>query len=217
MNKGAFIPGDYTKLSPLPSRTATFSVKVIEDKLPVYSSASASSSVRGSIAVNTTWTVKGGSGGYYRITYNGNLGYIASSGVVPSRSNVFGVRTTEATTAHSGAGSTYPVMTTFPSGSVLNVVGRKNGYYQTQWRDQNNFVQYVWISSLTTTSTSYFWMQAALATEVRVRSGPGINHPIIQTLSFNAYNPEYIVTDNIRGWYKVGTGRWLPGWQTIRR
>lgn len=217
VNKGAFIPGDYTELSVLPSHTATFSVKVIEDELPVYSSASAGSSVRGSLAVNTTWTVKGGSRGFYRVTYNGTSGYIFSSGVVPSRSNVFGVRTTTTATARSGADSSYPVSTTFPSGSVLNIFGRKDGYYQTQWRDQNNFVQYVWILASTVTTTARFWMQATLATEVQVRSGPGIDYPVVQTLSFSAYAPEYLVTDNVRGWYKVGTERWFPGWQTVKR
>lgn len=217
VSTGAFIPGDYPDLEAVPARNTTFLVKVIEDRLPVYSSASAASPVRGTLAVNTTWSIKQTSRGYYGISFNGASGYIVSSGVVPTSSKVFGIRTTASVRARSGAGSSYPVKTTFPSGTVLSAFGSKNGYYQTQWRDENNFVQYVWLATSTATETSHFWMRAALAPEVQVRSGPSVSYPVVQTLDFSAYTPEYLVTDNVRGWYKVGAERWLPGWQTIRR
>lgn len=217
VNKGASIPGDYPSLTQLSSSTASFTVKVIEDKLPVFSSASANSSVLGTLAVGATWTVTGGSSGFYRVTYGGSSGYIANSGVVPSNSKLFGIRTTTFVSARSGPGSNYTVMTTFPSGTTLNAFKTRNGYHKTQWRDANRFVRYVWVSASAATTTSRFWMQATLSPKVYLRSGPGTNYPVVQTLAFDAYKPEYLVTDNVRGWYKVGPDRWFPGWQTLRR
>lgn len=217
VNKGAFIPGAYAGLSRLPWSPAPFSVKVTEDELPVYSAASAGTSVRGTLNVNTTWSVYGGSGGFYRISYHGSPGYIVSSGVVPSNSKLFGIRTTASLRARAGPGSRYPVVTTFSSGVTLNAFGTQNGFYKTQWRDANRFVHYVWVPISAATTTRRFWVQAALAPKVALRSGPGMDYPVVQTLGFHAYKPEYLVTDTVRGWYRVGTNRWLPGWQTLRR
>jgi hypothetical protein len=44
-----------------------------------------------------------------------------------------------------------------------------------------------------------------------------MNYPVVETRTFHAYSPESLVTDNVRGWYKVGSERWFPGWQTLRR
>lgn len=217
VNKGKFIPGEYTGLSALPSRTAPFSVRVLEDALPVYSSASTKSTVRGTLSAASIWSVTGGSNGFYRIVYDGSSGYIPSSGVVPTRSRLFGVRTTAETRAYTGPGSGHKLMTTFSSGVVLSAFGTKDGYYQTQWKDKNDFVHYVWIATSAASKTKRFWMRATLAPTVYVRSGPGTSYPVVQTLNFSAYKPEYLVTDTFKGWYKVGTDRWLPGWQTIRR
>ena len=217
VNKGALIPGDFPGLSHIPQSTPRFSVKVIADRLPVYSSASAGSSVRGTLAVDTTWTVTGGSAGFYQITYNSIPGYITSSGVVPSGSKIFGIRTTSAASAHSGPGNSYLLMTTIPSGTVLSAFETKNGFYKTQWKDANSFVYYVWIPISTATITSLFWMRATLAPKAQLRSGPGMSYPVVQTKTFNAYKPEYLVVDNVAGWYKVGANLWFPGWQTLRR
>jgi uncharacterized protein YgiM (DUF1202 family) len=113
--------------------------------LRVLSSASTSSSVKGTLRAGTTWSVTGGSSGLFRISYNGASGYIAMSGVVPSTSKVFGVRTTASAAARSGPGSSYPVETTFPAGTVLSAFGTKNGYYKVLWKSEEKFVHYVWI------------------------------------------------------------------------
>jgi uncharacterized protein YgiM (DUF1202 family) len=217
VNKGSFVPGTYTGLSELPAKTVSFSVKVIEDKLPVYSSASASSSVRGTLTVNATWSVTGGNVGFYRISYNGAPGYIPMSGVVPSASKVFGVRTTTSTKALSGPGSGYPVETTFYAGTVLSAFGTKNGYYKVLWKGGDKFVHYVWVPTSAAVTTSHFWMLGTFAPKVYIRSGPGMGYPVVETRTFDAYIPAYIVTDNVRGWYKVGNNRWFPGWQTLRK
>lgn len=217
VNKGSFVPGTYAGLSTLPTKTVTFPVKVVEDGLPVYSSASTTSSIRGRLPVNTTWSVTGSSSGLFRVTYNGTSGYIVMSGAAPSGSKVFGVRTTSSTAARSGPGGGYSAETTFPAGTVLSAFGTRNGYHKVLWKGGEKFVHYVWVPTASSATTSRFWIYGTLAPKVYLRRGPGMSYPVVETRTFNAYSPETVVTDNVRGWYKVGPERWFPGWQTLRR
>lgn len=217
VDRGAPLPGSYAGLTPLTVAPAPLTVRVDVATLPLKKLASTGSSVVRWLERGTRLEVVGGSGGFYRVRYGDLGGYVVSSGVVPVGSPVYGIRTHTTADARLTPDPAAKVVTTFAPNTVLSAFGSENGFYKTQWRDPNSFVQYVYLPKTAATTTSRFWVRGVLAPTMQVRRGPGTSYDVVQTLKFSPYTPEYLVTENVRGWYKVGSERWLPGWQTLRR
>jgi len=217
VNRGAPLPGSYAGLTAVTVAPAPLTVRVDVATLPLKRLASTGSSVVRWLERGTRLEVVGGSDGFYRVRYGDLSGYVVNSGVVPVGSPVYGIRTRTPADARFAPDPAAEVVTTFSTNTVLSAFSSENGFYKTQWLDPNSFVHYVYLPKTAAATTSHFWVRGVLAPTMQVHRGPGTSYEVVQTLKFSPYIPEYLVTDNVRGWYKVGPERWLPGWQTLRR
>lgn len=214
--RGALIPGDYPGLSTASSGPVTFVVKAVVDELLVKRLPTLESRTLGTLKRGTLLRVSGAEDGFYRFTHDGTTGYVVSSGTAPAVSRLFGVRTVAETAVYAGPEAGAPTLATLPAGTVLSAFGRENGRYKVQWRDPGSFVHYVWVPEAAAVRTGAFWVCGALSPALSVRSGPGLDHPVVQTLRFTPYRPAHLVSENVQGWYRIGPDRWVPGWRTVR-
>ncbi len=217
VNRGSGLPGTYTGLVPVVSGTTSFTARVSTETLSLRGAASADGSVITRLTRGTRLVVGGGSGGFYRVQVDGLSGYVPNSGVVPADSPIYSVRTVAPAEARFTPDPAAEVVTTFAQGATLTAFGVTDGFYKTQWRDPDLFVHYVFVPTAAATTTWPFWVRGVLSPNTQIRRGPGLSYEIVQSLAFSPYGPEYLVTANVEGWYKIGTERWLPGWQTLRQ
>ena len=102
----------------------------------VRSSPSASSSKLGALANGASFTVTGGSGTWWKISYNGRTGYVASEYTkVPGKVNANGGLRMRSSTSTSSS-----ILTTIPNGASVTIVARaSNSWYKVSYGGKTGY------------------------------------------------------------------------------
>ena len=203
---------------------------VTASALYIRSEADTSSSKLTSVARGGKVIVTDTLSGWYKVWYQGIVGYMSADYLTFSEtgSGSFGTGTITGSDVRlrSGPGTSYSILTTCGKGASMNVTGVSGSWYQVSYNGTTAYVsgQYLSLSagaasSSTGTSTSASASTAAIEGKsgtvkgscVRLRSGPGTSYSILYTLNTGAF---LTVTDTSGDWYKViynGTTGYMYG------
>ena len=179
------------------------------------SGAGTSNSIISTLPAGTTLICGGQSNGWYKVVYNGTVGYV--SGDYVSHSNTasgnFGTGTVVANSVNlrSGAGTNTSVITSLNKGATMSVIGVSGEWYHVNYNGTAAYINsaYVGLSGASTPAPAQPSTPASgtagtvKGNYVRMRSGAGTGYSILGT--YNNGTPLTILgTEN--GWTKVTIG-----------
>ncbi|MCB2299414.1 SH3 domain-containing protein [Clostridium tagluense] len=139
------------------------------DSLRVRQNPSLSSSIIGFLSKNTKIDTLGKQGDFYKISYNGKIGYAHTSyvnivknfsppksvvSVKPAYIEKYGVITANALNVRSGAGTTYPVIGSIKIGSKVTIYGNTNGFYKITYSGKTSYISELYVKIVNENSTS---------------------------------------------------------------
>ncbi|MBZ9636854.1 C40 family peptidase [Clostridium sp. FP1] len=139
------------------------------DSLRVRQNPSLSSSIIGFLSKNTKIDTLGKQGDFYKINYNGKIGYAHTSYVnivkntSPTKSVVsvkpdyiekYGVITANVLNIRSGAGTTYPVIGSIKLGSKVTMYENTNGFYKITYSGKTSYISELYVKVVNENSTS---------------------------------------------------------------
>ncbi|AJI20730.1 SH3 domain-containing protein [Priestia megaterium] len=186
---------------------ATVTYKVTASKLNVRSGAGTTYGIIGSVVKGQALSVMSKSGSWYKINYNGRMGYVSSdyvqaSGTTtpPAESTTYTV-TASMLNVRSGAGTNYASIGSVTKGQKLSVVSKSGSWYKINYNGRMGYVSsdYVQASGTTTLpaeSTTY----TVTASMLNVRSGAGTNYASIGSVT---KGQKLSVVSKSGSWYKI--------------
>ncbi|WP_455920562.1 SH3 domain-containing protein [Priestia megaterium] len=186
---------------------ATVTYKVTASKLNVRSGAGTTYGIIGSVVKGQALSVMSKSGSWYKINYNGRMGYVSSdyvqaSGTTtpPTESTTYTV-TASMLNVRSGAGTNYASIGSVTKGQKLSVVSKSGSWYKINYNGRMGYVSsdYVQASGTTTPpaeSTTY----TVTASMLNVRSGAGTNYASIGSVT---KGQKLSVVSKSGSWYKI--------------
>ncbi|WP_280169520.1 SH3 domain-containing protein [Priestia megaterium] len=186
---------------------ATVTYKVTASKLNVRSGAGTTYGIIGSVVKGQALSVMSKSGSWYKINYNGRMGYVSSdyvqaSGTTtpPAESTTYTV-TASLLNVRSGAGTNYASIGSVTKGQKLSVVSKSGSWYKINYNGRMGYVSsdYVQASGTTTPpaeSTTY----TVTASMLNVRSGAGTNYASIGSVT---KGQKLSVVSKSGSWYKI--------------
>ncbi|GCD12520.1 SH3 domain-containing protein [Clostridium tagluense] len=139
------------------------------DSLRVRQNPSLSSSVIGFLSKNTKIDTLGKQGDFYKISYNGKIGYAHTSyvnivkntsppksvvSVKPAYIEKHGVITANLLNVRSGAGTTYPVIGSIKLGSKVTMYENTNGFYKITYAGKTSYISELYVKVVNESSTS---------------------------------------------------------------
>ncbi|NER41813.1 SH3 domain-containing protein [Bacillus megaterium NBRC 15308 = ATCC 14581] len=186
---------------------ATVTYKVTASKLNVRSGAGTTYGIIGSVVKGQALSVMSKSGSWYKINYNGRMGYVSSdyvqaSGTTtpPAESTTY-TATASMLNVRSGAGTNYASIGSVTKGQKLSVVSKSGSWYKINYNGRMGYVSsdYVQASGTTTLpaeSTTY----TVTASMLNVRSGAGTNYASIGSVT---KGQKLSVVSKSGSWYKI--------------
>ncbi|MBQ9045112.1 MAG: SH3 domain-containing protein [Oscillospiraceae bacterium] len=178
--------------------------------------AGTSNSIIATVPAGTVLISGGQTNGWYKVVYNGTVGYVSGDYVTASNtaSGSFGTGTVVASAVNlrSGAGTNTSVIATLNKGATMSVVGVSGEWYQVNYNGTTGYINsaYVGLSGSSTPAPSQGGTTPASGTagsvkgnSVRMRSGAGTSYSILGTYN-NGTALTILGTEN--GWTKVTLG-----------
>ncbi len=202
-----YVSSDYVQASRTtpPAESTTYTVTA--SKLNVRSGAGTNYASIGSVTKGQKLSVVSKSGSWYKINYNGRMGYVSSdyvqaSGATtpPAESTTYTV-TASKLNVRSGAGTSYASIGSVTKGQKLSVVSKSGDWYKINYNGRMGYVSsdYVQASGTTTPpaeSTTY----TVTASKLNVRSGAGTNYASIGSVT---KGQKLSVVSKSGSWYKI--------------
>ena len=180
------------------------------------SGAGTSNSVIATLPAGTKLISGGQTNGWYKVVYNGTVGYVSGDYVTASStvSGNFGTGTVVATSVNLrvGAGTNTAVVASLNKGATMTVTGVSGEWYQVNYNGTTGYINsaYVGLSGSAAPAPSQNTTPAASGTagtvkgnSVRMRSGAGTSYSIVGTYN-NGTALTILGTEN--GWTKVTVG-----------
>ena len=178
--------------------------------------AGTSNSIIATLPAGTKLISGGQTNGWYKVVYNGTVGYVSGTYVTYSSTltGSFGTGTVVATAVNlrSGAGTNTAVITTLNKGASMPITGVNGEWYQVTYNGQTAYINsaYVGISGSAAPAPAQPAPTPAAGTAgtvkgngVRMRSGPGTSYSILGTYN-NGTALTILGTEN--GWNKITIG-----------
>lgn len=183
------------------------------DTLNVRSGTSSSTSLLGKLSAGSTVTITGKDKitGWYRINYNGQVGYVSSYYIelqpetikvdietMNRTGKVVKLTTGDTLSVRSGTNSNTTLLGKLSAGSTVTITGKDKitGWYRINYNGQVGYVSSYYIELQTTTTTTY----KKTTDNLNFRTGPSTSYSIISTIPKNT-TVEVISTSN--GWSKI--------------
>jgi len=179
--------------------------------------AGTSNSIIATVPAGTKLISGGQTNGWYKVVYNGTVGYVSGDYVTPSNtvSGSFGTGTVVATAVNlrAGAGTNTAVLTTLNKGAQMSVIGVSGEWYQVNYNGTTGYINsaYVGLSGSAapapsqggSTTPASGTSGTVKGNYVRMRSGPGTSYSILGTYN-NGTALTILGTES--GWTKVSIG-----------
>ena len=152
--KEGYVSNSYIEITTENTSTST-TYKKTTANLNMRSSANTSASIITTIPSGTVVTVLSSSNGWDYVEYNGQKGY-CSSNYLTATNEVPTVKkiTTANLNMRTGAGTSYSVITTIPSGTVVDVLSTSNGWAKIKYNGQEGYVSETYLGAYTGNSNS---------------------------------------------------------------
>lgn len=172
-------------------------------------------SIIATVPAGTTLVCGGSVNGWYKVVYNGTVGYVSGMYVTPAgtATGSFGTGTVVASAVNlrAGAGTNTAVLTSMGKGATMSIIGISGEWYQVNYNGTTGYVNsaYVALSGSSTPAPSQNTTPASgtagtvKGSSVRMRSGPGTTYSILGTYN-NGTALTIVGTQN--GWTKVVLG-----------
>ena len=154
--------------------TPSLGTVVSDSDLPLMETASVDASVLTALPAGTVCGYEASDiDGWYKISFDGQTGYVDSQYIVESESasTFYAQVITETATVLSGAGSIFTQVGELSGGTVVEVNGIQNGWYQIELNDQICFIRPV---DATITSSSGYEDPNYPATDVEISNGSSV-------------------------------------------
>lgn len=178
--------------------------------------AGTSNSIITTLPAGTKLICGGQTNGWYKVVYNGTVGYVSGSYVTPSAtlSGSFGTGTVAASAVNlrAGAGTNTAVLTSLPKGTQMSVIGVSGEWYQVNYNGTTGYINsaYVGLSGSAAPAPSQGGTTPASGSagtvkgnSVRMRSGAGTSYSILGTYNNGT---ALTITGTENGWTKVVIG-----------
>ncbi|KGJ73334.1 hypothetical protein BMT_10940 [Priestia megaterium NBRC 15308 = ATCC 14581] len=137
---------------------ATVTYKVTASKLNVRSGAGTTYGIIGSVVKGQALSVMSKSGSWYKINYNGRMGYVSSDYVqasgtttLPAESTTYTV-TASMLNVRSGAGTNYASIGSVTKGQKLSVVSKSGSWYKINYNGRTGYVSSDYVQASATAS-----------------------------------------------------------------
>ncbi len=181
-------------------------------------------SIIGDVKAGDTVTITGTDSGWYKISFNGGTGYIASSLVntgsaaptpaptpAPSTSTNKTGRVNYDANIRSGPGTENPIVGDVKAGATVTITGSEKGWYKVSY---NGVTGYIASSLVDETGTAAADPNATgrANSDANIRSGPGTNYSVVGDIA--AGQTFEILKTESNGWYKInynGTTGYIAG------
>ncbi|WP_379970172.1 SH3 domain-containing protein [Ectobacillus sp. sgz5001026] len=169
--------------------------------LNVRTGPSTNDSVIGALPNQSSVTILGESGNWYKIQYNNQVAYVSKDYVTVSSSKY--KVTADSLRVRSGASTSSSIIGMLGNGDEVTVESENNGWCKITYNNQAAYVSKAFLASSNSStsssvqSTSTFYVNAD---SLRFRTGPGTNYNIIDVLSSGQ---KVEVTGQSGSWYKV--------------
>ena len=179
--------------------------------------AGTSNSIIATVPAGTTLICGGSTNGWYKVVYNGTVGYVSGAYVTlgTTATGSFGTGTVVASAVNlrAGAGTNTAVVATLTKGTTMTVTGISGEWYQVNCNGKTGYVNSAYIglsgsaapapSQNPTPAPATGTAGSVKGNSVRMRSGPGTNYSILGTYN-NGTALTIVGTEN--GWTKVTLG-----------
>jgi cell wall-associated NlpC family hydrolase len=189
--------------------------------------ASTSSSVLTRLPSGTKVLVLEDKGSWYKVAYNGMIGYVSDDYISLSSTMDLSVGYAKITSngklnMRSGAGTSYDVLTKLPSGSTAEILGISKGWVKVKYKTYTGYIsaEYITVvatgngdetndsgsnsgSGTNTPATS--GLKITSSGNLRMRSGPGTNYSIVTSLKRGTIVKNLGASGS---WYKVQYGNY---------
>ncbi len=249
--QSGWISSTYCKkyTAPAPSENTSNAVAAVGDKVEITntdkvnfrSGAGTGYQLIGSIPKGAVVTVSEVSGKWFRVTYDGLTGWFSSGYckkyVEPSNNSSASGTVAEGekikVTAYSavymrtGAGASYDLMGTVPTGSILTVIEEENGWYRVKYDGKTGWITSLYTEKYTETPSTETPVQPPAQTTDAIKAGDKVKitafHAVnLRTGAGTSYNAigtikkgEIVtVTEVSNGWYRTefnGKTGWFVG------
>ncbi|UPM53622.1 C40 family peptidase [Gottfriedia acidiceleris] len=181
----------------------------------VRSGAGTSYQILGSVNKNQKLDVISLSNGWYKIKFNGSIGYISASyvGKVTESNNSINsqvissgkyISTGNGVHIRSGAGTSYQILGSVNKNQRLDVISVSNGWYKINYNGVTGYISSSYVGKVTESNNNNQSVGTgnyiSTGNGVRIRSGAGTSHQILGSVN---KNQRLDVISLSNGWYKV--------------
>ena len=165
----------------------------------------------------TKYLLIGRSGIWYKVSFDGKVGYILASNFavspttpvdpseLPQTEQGMIVNCSRSVNVRSGPGTKYSILGSAPKGAKYTVIGRSGSWYIVAFGDQTGYIsaEYFAVSSAASETVGAAAGQGTIVncnTSVNVRSGPGTKYSVIGSAPKGA---AYKILEKPGAWYKI--------------
>lgn len=164
-------------------------------------------------------SVTGVSDNWYKVSYNGSAGYISSSylklgsgssessgGTSVSALSGTGTISGDYVRMRSGPATTYSILGTYNSGTVMTVTGESGDWYQVSYNGTSGYVYKTYLKTGSSSSSDGYSVtemsdtKASAISAVHMRTGPGTSYTSQRVLSVGT---SVTITGYTGDWYRV--------------
>ena len=189
--------------------------------------ASTSSSVLARLPSGTKVLVLEDKGSWYKVAYNGMIGYVSDDYLSLSATMDLSVGYAKNTSSsklnmRSGPGTSYDVLTKLPSGSTAEILGISKGWVKVKYKTYTGYISAEYITVVATgnsgetndsgtssgggtTTPTTSGLKVTSSGNLRMRSGPGTSYSIVTNLKPGTIVKNLGASDS---WYKVQYGNY---------
>jgi uncharacterized protein YgiM (DUF1202 family) len=212
---GAFIKLDADSQTPPPeTNTKTGKVNTPGSTLNVRSGPGTTNTIIGNLSHGASVTVNTENSAWYKLTYNGNTGYVSSAFITldstqttnPNQPKTVYVNTPGSTlNVRSGPGTGHAVIGNLSHGAKITVTDENKEWYKLTFDGKTGYVSKAWTKADNTQTTSTVPQSKTVyvntpGSTLNVRSGPGTTYPTLGNLK---HGEKITVTEENSSWYKL--------------
>ena len=230
--KNGFISMDYvsvsanaaeTEATPTPTPTpapaakpeaaeSAYSGKIIGTSVRMRSGPGTSYDTLGYYSNGVTMNVLGSTSGWYKVSYNGKVGYISGSYMHVTPKEAYSAIKNGSVSGSSvnlrmGPSSEFSVIKACPKGTALKISGIFENWYEVSVNGTYGYMSKTYVSLTTNTTTTVPKAEQAMdgigtitANGVRMRSGPGTSY---STIGYYNKGTQMTITGKTGSWYAV--------------
>ncbi len=209
------------------SSTQTGTIVNISTTLNVRASASTTSKILGTLKNGANISIISKEGSWYKISYNGTIGYVHGDYVKVNDNSTSGpstpntpeqtpstpettqtgqvINVTTKLNIRSGAGTNFGIVGSVGGNATVNILGQEGSWYKISYNGVTGYVSGSYIKvnsngSNNTDSTVKYGKVVNISTRLNIRKSASTSSSIVGTLSNNT---KVTILEKTNGWYKI--------------